>query len=286
MESMTQAPHLLPGARAGYRLGDGTLVDSMMYDGLDLRLRPVRHGAGHRALQRRAAGSPASARTPSPPPPTRGRPPPSRTGASPTRSSRSRSPSARATRSSSTPTRACDPGTTAESLGALRPAFDKDGHHHRRQRLADLRRRGGRHRHVPGQGRRARASPPSASSSAYGQVAGPDTSLLPQPSRRHRARPWARPGWPIDDVDLFEINEAFAAVGLASADDLGIPEDEAQRERRRHRPRPPDRHVGHPAGAHRAATSCGGGAAGSPRSALCGGGGQGDAALLRCPELR
>src|SRR5580698_4248664 len=34
MESMTQAPHLLPGARAGFRLGDATLVDSMMYDGL------------------------------------------------------------------------------------------------------------------------------------------------------------------------------------------------------------------------------------------------------------
>ena len=34
MESMTQAPYLLPGARAGYRIGDGTLVDSMMYDGL------------------------------------------------------------------------------------------------------------------------------------------------------------------------------------------------------------------------------------------------------------
>ncbi len=34
MESMTQAPYLLPGARAGYRAGDGTLVDSMMYDGL------------------------------------------------------------------------------------------------------------------------------------------------------------------------------------------------------------------------------------------------------------
>ncbi len=34
MESMTQAPHLLPGARAGFRIGDATLVDSMMYDGL------------------------------------------------------------------------------------------------------------------------------------------------------------------------------------------------------------------------------------------------------------
>src|SRR3954454_629851 len=34
MESMTKAPHLLPEARAGFRMGDATLVDSMMYDGL------------------------------------------------------------------------------------------------------------------------------------------------------------------------------------------------------------------------------------------------------------
>src|SRR6204780_2339742 len=34
MESMTQAPYLLPGARAGYRIGEGALVDSMMFDGL------------------------------------------------------------------------------------------------------------------------------------------------------------------------------------------------------------------------------------------------------------
>src|SRR5260221_1795523 len=34
MESMTQAPYLLPGARSGFRIGDTTLVDSMMHDGL------------------------------------------------------------------------------------------------------------------------------------------------------------------------------------------------------------------------------------------------------------
>ena len=49
MESMTQAPHLLPGARAGYRIGDGTVVDSMMFDGLYCAVRPLRHGARHRA---------------------------------------------------------------------------------------------------------------------------------------------------------------------------------------------------------------------------------------------
>ncbi len=52
MESMTQAPHLLPGARAGFRLGDATLVDSMMLRRPHRRLRPHRNGALHRAPQR------------------------------------------------------------------------------------------------------------------------------------------------------------------------------------------------------------------------------------------
>src|SRR5580700_3359624 len=46
MESMTQAPYLLPGARGGYRLGDGTLVDSMMYDGLFDAFDKVAMGLG------------------------------------------------------------------------------------------------------------------------------------------------------------------------------------------------------------------------------------------------
>src|ERR1039458_4163152 len=44
MESMTKAPYLLPGARAGYRLGDGELVDSMMYDGLYCQFDPCAMG--------------------------------------------------------------------------------------------------------------------------------------------------------------------------------------------------------------------------------------------------
>ena len=59
---------------------------------------------------------------------------------------------------------------------------------------------------------------------SYGQVAGPDTSLLTQPSRAI-AQALGKAGKSVGDVDLFEINEAFAAVGLASADELSIPED-------------------------------------------------------------
>ena len=87
MESMTQAPHLLPGARAGFRLGDATLVDSMMYDGLTDAFDHIAMGLVHRALQRQGRHHAASARTPSPRPATRRpRPPPRRAG-SPRRSS-------------------------------------------------------------------------------------------------------------------------------------------------------------------------------------------------------
>ena len=52
MESMTAAPYLLPGARAGYRMGDGKLVDSMIADGLWCAFDAVHMGAGHREVRR------------------------------------------------------------------------------------------------------------------------------------------------------------------------------------------------------------------------------------------
>jgi acetyl-CoA C-acetyltransferase len=58
----------------------------------------------------------------------------------------------------------------------------------------------------------------------YGQVAGPDLSLLLQPARAI-AKALSRSGMTLADVDLFEINEAFAAVVLASQDEMGIPDD-------------------------------------------------------------
>jgi acetyl-CoA C-acetyltransferase len=109
-------------------------------------------------------------------------------------------------------------------------------------------------------------------------VAGPDTSLLTQPSRAI-ALAAKKAGITVDQIDLFEINEAFAAVGLASADDLSIPEGKINVNGGAIA-------LGHPVGmsgtrvalsallelrrrgAHTAAV------------ALCGGGGQGDAAIL------
>ena len=99
MESMTKAPYLLPGARAGYRLGDQKVVDSMMYDGLFCAFDQVAMGAGtekyaasagHRAGAAGRAGGRRATSGPRPPP---------RTVCSTTRSSRSRCPSGGATRS-------------------------------------------------------------------------------------------------------------------------------------------------------------------------------------------
>jgi acetyl-CoA C-acetyltransferase len=113
----------------------------------------------------------------------------------------------------------------------------------------------------------------------YGQVAGPDTSLLTQPSRAIR-QALAQTEIKLGDIDLFEINEAFATVALASMQDLGI-----------------DTEVvnvnggaiafGHPIGMSGArlvltlAYELGRRGAAIGAAALCGGGGQGDALLLR-----
>ncbi len=114
---------------------------------------------------------------------------------------------------------------------------------------------------------------------SYGQVAGPDTSLLHQPSRAIR-KALAKVGQDVEDIDLFEINEAFAAVGLASVDELGIPESKVNVNGGAIA-------LGHPVGMSgtRVALTAlyelrrrGGGTA---AVALCGGGGQGDALVVR-----
>ena len=115
---------------------------------------------------------------------------------------------------------------------------------------------------------------------SYGQVAGPDCSLLTQPSNAIRAALAASDGIDQGDLALYEINEAFAAVAAASIDDLGISFDDVNVNGGAVA-------LGHPIGAsgnrlvltltHELRRRGGGlGAA-----ALCGGGGQGDAVILR-----
>jgi acetyl-CoA C-acetyltransferase len=277
MESMTQAPYLLPGARAGYRLGDGTLVDSMMYDGLYCQFDHVAMGLGTEQYNREANIS---------------------REAQDTFSAQSHERAAAAIKEGrfadelapvSVPQRKGDPivvdtdegvrpGTTAESLGALKPAFDKNGTitAGNASQISD----GGAAVIVTS---RAKADQlgiaPLGEVVSYGQVAGPNASLLLQPANAIR-QAVEKAGKGIGDVDLFEINEAFAVVGLASMAELGITDAVTNVNGGAIA-------LGHPVGMsgtrvaltllHELKRRGGGLGAAS----LCGGGGQGDAMVLR-----
>ena len=133
---------------------------------------------------------------------------------------RSRSRSARARRSSSTTTRS--PGAaTSRKLGALRAGVPEGRHGHRRQRVVDQRRRGG-----AGARRRRRRRGARLEAARAHRRAPPTTRRRPSGSRpRPRARSSGcsrRVGWKTDDVDLWEINEAFAVVSIANNQLLGL----------------------------------------------------------------
>jgi len=277
MESMTVAPYLLPGARAGYRAGDQKVVDSMMYDGLFDAFDHVAMGAGTDSYSQAANISRE------------------RQDAFAATSHERAAAAIKDGRfadeivSVNVPQRKGDPvvfdtdegvrpETTVESLSKLKPAFDNEGTitAGNASQISD----GAAALIVTS---RAKAEElgvtPLGELVAYGQVAGPDTSLLTQPSRAV-LKAVARSGLRLGDVDLFEINEAFAAVGVASMDDLSISEDVVNVNGGAIA-------LGHPigmSGARLALTILHelrrrGGGLGAV--ALCGGGGQGDAALLR-----
>ncbi len=168
------------------------------------------------------------------------------------------------------------PGTTAESLGALRPAFDKEGTitAGNASQLSD----GGSAVVVMSKAvAESRGVTPLGEFVSYGMVAGPDgASLLHQPSRRDQRCSRTRRDLDVSAIDLFEINEAFAAVGLASMNDLGISDEVVNVNGGAIA-------LGHPIGmsGNRLALTLlhelnrRGGGIGA--AALCGGGGQGDA---------
>ena len=276
MESMTNAPYLLPNARAGYRIGDQKVIDSMMFDGLTCAFD---HCAMGLATERYNAGTISRARQDE-------------------FSARSHQLAAAAIAAGKfaqeivavpVAQRKGDPilvttdegvrgETTSESLGALRGAFEKDGTitAGNASQISD----GGGAVLVMSAERAAQLQlAPLGELVSYGQVAGPDTSLLTQPSRAIQ-KALAKASLSLADVNLFEINEAFAAVGLAAADDLAINEDLLNVNGGAIA-------LGHPIGMsgtrlvitalHELRRRGGGVAA----VALCGGGGQGDAALLR-----
>jgi acetyl-CoA C-acetyltransferase len=121
----------------------------------------------------------------------------------------------------------------------------------------------------------------------YGTVAGPDPSLLLQPANAVRDAlrrdSQGRDGTlQVDDLDLIEINEAFAGVALASQRDLGVPRDRVNVNGGAIA-------LGHPVGMSGArlvltlALELRRRGGGTGAAALCGGGGQGDALILRVP---
>jgi acetyl-CoA C-acetyltransferase len=276
MESMTNAPYLLPGARSGYRIGDQSVVDSMMYDGLFCAFDQCAMGAGTEkyaasaGLARDAQDAMAAA-------------------------SHQRAAAAAAAGlfddeiiAVEIPQRKGDPvvmtvdegvrgDTTAESLGKLRPAFDKAGNitAGNASQISDG---AAAVVVVSAEVAERMGATPLASIVGYGQVAGPDASLLTQPSRAILAA-LESAGKSVDDVSLFELNEAFAAVGLASMADLGISDDVVNVNGGAIA-------VGHPLGMSGTRITLTlanelrrrGGGLGA--AALCGGGGQGDAILI------
>jgi acetyl-CoA C-acetyltransferase len=277
MESMTQAPYLLPGAREGYRFGDRTVVDSMQHDGLFCAFDQVAMGAG----TERYAASAGIAREPQD-----------------DLAAKSHERASAAIKEGrfadeivavEVPQRRGDPlvvdtdegvrpGTTVESLAALRPAFDKAGNitAGNASQLSD----GAAAVIVTSKASAERlgATEPLGEIVGYGQVAGPDPSLLTQPSRAI-ASALESAGKTVKAIDLFEINEAFAAVGVASMQDLGITDDVVNVNGGAIA-------LGHPIGMSGTRIALTlmlelrrrGGGLGA--AALCGGGGQGDAMLV------
>ena len=276
MESMTTAPHLLPGARAGFRIGDATLVDSMMLDGLTcafdhcaMGLSTEQHNHGRISRERQDAFSAASHEKAAAA---------SKNGLFAEEIVAVEVPQRKGDPIVVDTDEGIRPGTTVESLAALRPAFTKDGTitAGNASQISD----GAAAVVVMSKERaNARGLEVLGELVAYGQVAGPDASLLSQPANAINAAV-RKAGITVADLDLVEINEAFAAVGLQSADELGVADD-------RLNVNGGAIALGHPvgmSGTRLALTALlelrrrGGGTA---AVALCGGGGQGDAAVLR-----
>jgi acetyl-CoA C-acetyltransferase len=277
MESMTNAPYLLPGARAGYRMGDQTVVDSMMYDGLFCAFDQCAMGAG----TEKYAASAGLDRT-----------------SQDELAAQSHERAARAQKDGlfdneivavEVPQRRGDPivvtedegvraGTTSESLGQLRPAFDKAGNitAGNASQISD----GGAAVIVASKEKASELGiTPLGEIVSYGQVAGPDASLLSQPARAIK-QALDTAGLGVGDVDLFELNEAFAAVGVASMADLGITADVTNVNGGAIA-------LGHPVGmsgtrvALTLLLELGRRGGGTGAAALCGGGGQGDAIVVK-----
>ena len=279
-ESMTQAPHLLAGSRQGFKYGEVAMLDHMAYDGL------------HDAFTDQAMGALTEQRNDT-----------DQVSREEQDAFAARSHQLAATAWKNgvfddevvpvlIPQRKGEPiefrydegiraDTTAEALARLKPAFRKDG----------TITAGSASQISDGAAAVVVLSKAKAQElgldwlaeiGAHGVVAGPDSSLQSQPSRAI-ARACQKEGITPADLDLVEINEAFAAVGIVSARELGIDLDRVNVNGGAIA-------LGHPIGMSGARIALhlalelrrrGGG---TGAAALCGGGGQGDALILRVPQ--
>mgnify|MGYP001812912144 CR=1 FL=1 len=277
MESMTNAPYLAQGARGGFRYGNTELEDSIIRDGLWCAFDSCLMGLGTDRytgdLISRAEMDEVSAE--------------------------SHERAATAMKDGvlaeeivpvSIPQRRGDPivveddegvrpGTTAESLGKLRPAFDPEGTitAGNASQLSD----GASAVVVMSADAAAKSGvDPLGEIVSYGMVAGPDHPSLNWQPANAIEQALAKAGLSVGDIALFELNEAFAAVGIASSRQLGISSDIVNVNGGAIA-------LGHPIGmsGNRLALTLlyelrrRGGGLGA--AALCGGGGQGDAIILR-----
>ncbi|TJZ79713.1 acetyl-CoA C-acetyltransferase [Rhodococcus oryzae] len=281
-ESMSRAPHMLEKSREGFKYGDVTMRDHMAYDGLHdiftdqamglLTEQVNQQEATHITREEQDAFAAASHQN-----------------------------AARAWKNGlfdnevvpvEIPQRKGDPivfaedegiraDTTVESLGTLRPAFSKDGTitAGSASPISD-----GAAAVVVMSKTKAQELGLSwiAEIGAHGVVAGPDSTLQSQPARAI-AKACAKEGIAPTDLDLVEINEAFAAVGIASTRELGLDPAKVNVNGGAIA-------VGHPLGMSGARIALHlalelerrGGGVGA--AALCGGGGQGDALIIRVPK--
>ncbi|WP_433160404.1 acetyl-CoA C-acetyltransferase [Kribbella sp. CA-247076] len=281
MESMTNAPHLLPKSREGFKYGDVPLVDSMAFDGLwdaftDQAMGALTDQANTEGLKLSREEQDEF-------------------------SARSHQQAAAAWKNGvfadevvpvEVPQRKGDPivvdsdegvrsDTSVESLAKLRPAFGKDGTitAGSASQISD----GGCAVVVMS---KAKAEELGlswiAELGAHGSVAGPDSSLQSQPANAI-VKACAKEGIEPAALDLVEINEAFAAVGIASARELQVDLDKVNVNGGAIA-------LGHPIGMSGARLVLHlalelqrrGGGVGA--AALCGGGGQGDALIVRVPK--
>jgi acetyl-CoA C-acetyltransferase len=280
MESMTNAPHLLPKSRSGYKYGSLEVLDAMAYDGLTDVFDNVPMGESTENYNAKLGITREEQDA---------------------FSARSHQLAAQAQKNGifdeeitpvEIPQRKGDPvvvstdegirgDTTAESLGKLRPAFSKTGTitAGSASQISD-----GACAVVVMSKAKAEELGLEwlAEIGAHGNVAGPDNSLQSQPSNAIN-HALSKEGLTVDDLDVIEINEAFASVGIQSMRDLGVDEKKVN-------PNGGAIALGHPVGMSGARLALHlalelkrrGGGVGA--AALCGGGGQGDALILRVPS--